>query len=187
MTSRERLWRVFIEEWGSLRYRALLPLALARVLPEHGAFRTRTALVRLAGIEVGSGTTMAGRIQITGRTLGRMRVGERCFINTGCHFDLTASITIGDHVALGQDVMILTNSHQIGTHDSRAADEYWAPVRIGNGVWIGARSTILPGVTIGAGAVVAAGAVVTEDVSGDSLVGGIPARVLRDLPATAGE
>jgi maltose O-acetyltransferase len=138
-------------------------------------------------MELGSGTTIGGRILITGRTRGRLQVGSRCFINTGCHFDLTASITIGDCVAVGQEVMILTNSHRIGTSEARAAKEFSAPVTIGDGVWIGARATILPGVAIGPGAVVAAGAVVTDDVRPDTVVGGVPARPLRDLDPTTAE
>jgi maltose O-acetyltransferase len=56
-----------------------------------------------------------------------------------------------------------------------------APVRIGNDVWIGGNVTILPGVTIGNNVVVAAGAVVTKDVPDDSLVGGVPARLIREI------
>jgi maltose O-acetyltransferase len=56
-----------------------------------------------------------------------------------------------------------------------------APVRIGNDVWIGGNVTILPGVTIGNNVVVAAGAVVTKDVPDNSLVGGVPARLIREI------
>jgi maltose O-acetyltransferase len=56
-----------------------------------------------------------------------------------------------------------------------------APVRIGNDVWIGGNVTILPGVTIGNNVVVAAGAVVTKDVPDNSLVGGVPARIIREI------
>jgi maltose O-acetyltransferase len=57
------------------------------------------------------------------------------------------------------------------------------PVTIGNGAWLGARCTILPGVNVGEGAIVAAGAVVTHDVPANTMVAGVPARAIRDLSA----
>jgi maltose O-acetyltransferase len=67
----------------------------------------------------------------------------------------------------------------------RAGDLKAEPVTIGDGAWIGARATILPGVTIGGGAVVAAGSVVTRDLPANVLAGGVPARVIRELTVEA--
>ena len=69
----------------------------------------------------------------------------------------------------------------MGDPECRAGAHLARPIRIESGAWIGARSTILPGVTVGHGAVVAAGAVVTRDVEPNTLVAGVPARVLRSL------
>jgi acetyltransferase-like isoleucine patch superfamily enzyme len=95
--------------------------------------------------------------------------------------NLGAEVLIGDNVAIGQQVMILTDSHAIGTGDRRADRLYSRGVCVGNGVWLGARALLLPGVTIGDRAVIAAGAVVHDDIPPNSLAGGVPARVLRVL------
>jgi maltose O-acetyltransferase len=77
--------------------------------------------------------------------------------------------------------MLLTSSHHIGNQIHRAGPLTTAPVIIENGTWIGARSVVLPGVTVGAGSVVASGAIVTRNVPPNTLVGGVPARVLRTI------
>jgi maltose O-acetyltransferase len=127
---------------------------------------------------------MWGTPTITGgRDLYRkLTIGQGCWFNVDCFFDLGASINIGDHVAIGHQVMILTTSHEIGPPEQRAAALETRPVRIESGAWLGARCTILPGVTIGAGAIVAAGAVVSRDVSPNTMVVGIPARAIKSLP-----
>jgi maltose O-acetyltransferase len=79
--------------------------------------------------------------------------------------------------------MFLTLSHQIGGRDYRAGATTTRTITVESGVWIGARSVILPGVTLGAGSVVAAGSIVNKDVDADTLVAGVPARVVRTLPS----
>jgi maltose O-acetyltransferase len=74
--------------------------------------------------------------------------------------------------------MILTTSHKLGPSAHRAGKHDLLPVEIGDGAWIGARATILPGVTIGRGAVVSAGSVVNKNVPPNSIVAGTPARVV---------
>ena len=73
----------------------------------------------------------------------------------------------------------MTNTHKLGTAEQRATDLIAHPIAIGDGAWLGARCTVLPGVTVGAGAVVAAGSVVTKDVPPNALAAGVPAVVKR--------
>ena len=113
--------------------------------------------------------------------MSRISIGRNCWINDSCTFDASAAITIGDNVALGQSVMILTNSHELGPSESRAGSVIGLPVSIGDGAWVGARTTVLPGVTIGPGAIVAAGSVVNRHVEADTMVAGVPARLVRHL------
>jgi acetyltransferase-like isoleucine patch superfamily enzyme len=108
---------------------------------------------------------------------GKLRVGDRVFFNNGVFISCVHEITIGDDVAIANDAYI-TDSDSHGVEGRKVRE---APVRIGNGAWIGARALILPGITIGSRALVAAGAVVTRDVPDDTLVGGNPARVIREL------
>ena len=101
------------------------------------------------------------------------------FINFGCTFLDQGGITIGDGVFIAPDVKILTEGHP--EEPSRRHTLMTKPIKIGDRVWIGAGATILPGVTIGENAIVAAGAVVSRDVEPDTIVGGVPARVLRKI------
>lgn len=119
-----------------------------------------------------------------------IRLGNNVSINYRCILNDCNTITIGDDVLIAPGVQINTATHPVPmgerlVHDWDAQSRryrwntYALPIRIGNGVWIGANATILAGVTIGDGAVVAAGAVVTDDVEAQTLVGGVPAKVIK--------
>lgn len=108
-----------------------------------------------------------------------LHIGERVFINSGCKFQDQGGITIGDDVLIGHNCVIATLNHV--ADPDRRGDMVPAPVRIGNKVWIGANATILQGVTIGDGAIIAAGAVVCKDVPPRSVVGGVPARLIKTI------
>jgi maltose O-acetyltransferase len=178
-----KLIRVMREEFSGLHIRLLLARILLAPLPMHVGSRLRIHILRLAGFQIGYGCVMWGMPAFTGgRDLYRnLTIGQNCLFNIGCFFDLGAPITIGDGVAIGHQVMILTSSHDIGPPERRAAALAIRSVTIGRGAWLGARSTILPGVTIGAGAIVAAGAVVNRDVPPNTLVAGVPARPIKPL------
>lgn len=178
-----KLLRVLREELSGLHPRLLLTQALLAPLPMHVGSRLRRHGLRAAGFAVGRGTVFWGMPRFTGgRSLARnFAIGRRCVMNVGCFFDLGAPVTIGDGVAFGHQVLVLTTSHELGPADYRAGAPYSRPVSIHDGAWIGARATILPGVTIGAGAVVAAGALVARDVPANTMVGGVPARPLKAL------
>lgn len=90
-------------------------------------------------------------------------------------------VTIGDYVMIGPNTMISTVNHPMTPMGRRKHLAIAKPVKIGNDVWIGGNVTILPGVTIGNNVVVAAGAVVTKDVPDNTLVGGVPAKVIKPL------
>ncbi len=107
------------------------------------------------------------------------KFGKRVFVNSGCKFQDQGGITIGDDVLIGHNCVIATLNHSF--EPERRADMVPAPVKIGDKVWIGANVTILPGVTIGEGAVIAAGAVVSKDVEARTVVGGVPARIIKRL------
>ncbi|MDE5756907.1 MAG: sugar O-acetyltransferase [Clostridia bacterium] len=106
-------------------------------------------------------------------------VGKRVFINSGCCFQDQGGIEIGNDVLIGQQVVLATLNHDL-IPDKRA-NMIPAPIKICDGVWIGAHATILAGVTIGKGAVVAAGAVVTKDVPENAVVGGVPAKIIKTI------
>ncbi|MDE6278978.1 MAG: sugar O-acetyltransferase [Paramuribaculum sp.] len=108
-----------------------------------------------------------------------IHIGKRVFINSGCKFQDQGGIFIGDDVLIGHNCVIATLNHVMDP--DRRADMIPAPVHIGNKVWIGANVTILQGVTIGDGAIIAAGAVVNKNVPERTVVGGIPAKPLKQI------
>lgn len=106
-------------------------------------------------------------------------IGKNVFLNMGCKFQDQGGIFIGDGSLIGHNVVLATLNHAMDPEDR--ATMIPAPIHIGKRVWIGANATVLPGVTIGDGAIVAAGAVVTKDVPENTVVGGVPARVMRKI------
>jgi acetyltransferase-like isoleucine patch superfamily enzyme len=113
---------------------------------------------------------------------GRIRIGDRCFLNSGTVVIAVEEVVIGDDVAMANEVLVVdSNSHGV-----EGRPHVQAPIRIGDGTWLGNRVMVLPGVTIGKRVLVAAGAVVTRDVPDDVLVAGNPARVVRALTYPAG-
>ena len=108
-----------------------------------------------------------------------LHIGKNVFINACCHFQDQGGIFIGDDTLIGPKVVIATLNHHL--NPEKRANMFPKPVKIGKKVWIGANVTILPGVTIGDGAVIAAGAVVSRNVQSHTVVGGVPARVIKNI------
>ena len=109
-----------------------------------------------------------------------LRIGDRSGIGINC--ELTGPISIGVDVMMGPEVIIYTSGHRFDRTDIPMMDQGFVeprPVIIGNDVWIGRRVIIMPGVTVGDGCVIGAGAVVTKDIPPYSVVGGVPARIIK--------
>ena len=165
-------------QWFFIQQRVFSVMSFL-LLDNQSSGRLRAALLRFNGASIGKRCFVRGSLQMQ-EGFGLV-LGDDVFINAGCCFDLSAPVVIGSRAQLAYQVTLVTGGHAIGTHESRAGKHCPAPIHIGEGVWIGARATVLPGVTIGAGAVIAAGALVTKDVSADTLVGGVPAHFIRTL------
>lgn len=108
-----------------------------------------------------------------------IKLGKNVFINSCCHFQDQGGIEIGNNVLIGHNVVIATLNHN--QNPKLRASIIPKKVVIGNDVWIGSNSTILPGVHIEDGAIVAAGAVVTKNVKKNTIVGGNPAKYIKKL------
>ncbi len=106
-------------------------------------------------------------------------VGRDVFINACCHFQDHGGVTIGDGCQIGHNVVFATLNHGLSLEDRQ--NTYPAPIVLGRNVWVGSNATILQGVIIGDNAVIAAGAVVTKDVEPATIVGGVPAKVIRRI------
>lgn len=108
-----------------------------------------------------------------------IHVGEHVFINACCHFQDHGGVTLGDGCQIGHNVVFATLNH--GLEPADRGTTYPAPIVLGRNVWVGSNATILQGVTIGDNAVVAAGAVVSRDVPANTIVGGVPARIIKRI------
>jgi maltose O-acetyltransferase len=183
----QRVLHAIREELGGLDPRWALAQLLTRPLPPGTGNRYRVRVLRALGYRIGSGTTLMGNLVVLGveRVRADLSIGSDCFINIGCVLDLTAPITIGDRVSVGHDVLILTSTHDEANARRRAGPLISAPVLVGDGAWIAARAVLLPGVVVGNGAIVCAGAVVTRSVEPHTMVGGVPARMIRQLDVTS--
>lgn len=110
-----------------------------------------------------------------------IEVGKNLFTNYNCTILDVAKVKIGDNVLIGPNVSIYTAGHPIHADTRKTGYEYGAPITIGDNVWIGGNSIILPDVTVGSNSVIAAGSVVTKDVPEWTVVAGNPARVIKEI------
>lgn len=139
--------------------------------------RIREILCQITGSSIAASTTVLPPFNIN---LGIFtRIGENVFINHACSFLDIGGITIEDNVLIGPKVNLITEGHPLSPSSRKAL--VVKPIVVKRNAWIGAGATILPGVTIGENAVVAAGAVVSKDVLANTVVGGIPAKIIKYL------
>lgn len=153
-------------------------------IPIYTGGRVRTQMMRQLGFQIGRGTMILDTPRFIGSKHVRTKVsiGDHCLLTVGSYWDLAAPIRLGNFVVIAPEVMLLTGTHDFHDPRKRAGTMEGRPVTICDGVWLGARCMILPGVTVGKGVVVAAGAVVTKDVPAHTLVAGVPAVCIRELP-----
>jgi maltose O-acetyltransferase len=154
------------------------------LLPQFCFNRVRTYLWRAVNIEIGERSMVMGDLYLAGDGdwASLFTVGKDTFISGPLRINLGGAVRIGDNVNIGHDCLLVSVNHEIGARERRAGTSRNAPITVHDGVWIASKVVVLPGVTIGEGAVVAAGALVAADVPPNTLVGGVLARVLRELP-----
>lgn len=108
-----------------------------------------------------------------------IKLGKDVFINHACTFLDLGGITIEDDVQIGPKVNLITENHPVDPSKRKYLD--LKSILIKRNAWIGAGATILPGVTVGENSIVAAGAVVNKDIPDNTIVGGVPAKVIKSI------
>lgn len=142
-----------------------------------GVDQVRSQLSNIIGSEIDESTTIFPPFHTNfGRSI---KLGKNVFINHACSFLDIGGITIEDDVQIGPRVNLTSENHPLDPADRTTLIP--RPIVIKRNAWIGAGATILPGVTIGENAVVAAGAVVSRDVSPNTVVAGVPAKVIKEV------
>ncbi len=143
----------------------------------HTKEQTREIISELTGQEIDESTWIVPPFYTD---FGQfIKLGKKVFVNSGCTFMDRGGITLEDGVFIGPNVNIITENH--AENPELRHNVYTKPILIQCNAWIGAAATILPGVIVGQNAIVAAGSVVTKDVPDNSIVGGIPAKVIRKI------
>lgn len=186
-------WRL-VESGCSIRHRRFLTIGAGSVL-EHGA---RLTCLSRNGIHIGKRVTV-GKYSLIECTsvlwnLGEgLRVGDGSSIGDYSFIGCAAGVTIGANVLMGQRVSFHSQNHNFDdvTRPIREQGVTSSPIVIGDNCWLGAGSIVLSGVEIGAGSVVAAGSVVNRSFGPNSVLAGVPARLVRlrdgtDLKSDAG-
>lgn len=161
------------KSWVLFQGAVLFVLYLAGHVPSH-TFRL-FAYRHIFGIKIGANSIVHWQARFFDPS--RVSIGENCNLGNNIFLDGRRGIQIGNNVATGAEVMIYTLQHDI---ESPTFEAVGGPVIIEDYVYIGPRAIILPDVHIGYGAVIAAGAVVTKDVPDHAVMGGVPARFLRE-------
>ena len=153
--------------------------------------------MRLKGlkyISIGRNTSIASGVQLTAwdthnglRFTPTITIGDHCTIRENSHITAINSITIGDNLLTGTNVLVTDNSHGRSTREDMSLPYYErpmyskGPVVIGNNVWLGNNVCVMLGVTIGDGVIVGANSVVTHDIPSFAVAAGIPAKVIKQL------
>lgn len=152
---------------------SLVEWALHRCPPFVGGRAIATAL-RLAGAHIATSSVFWGMPTLTGtgNFASRLHIGELCGLNYGCYFELDATVTLAEHVAVGHEVMFLTRVRDDKDPSARGEPRGALPIVVEPGCWLGSRCTILPGVTVGAGSVVGANVVLRESLAPNTLLAG---------------
>jgi len=148
------------------------------ILPGSRLFSIKRILLKLIGSEIGNNVRVMN-IKIQGV---RLKIGDNTFIGDGTYFTGGESnVKIGRNCDISSKVSFVTGTHEIGSANRAAGNGYSKDIDIGNGVWIGYGTIILPGVSIGDSSIIAAGSVVTSNIPSGVLAAGVPAKVKKIL------
>ena len=151
-----------------------------RLLPETRFFSLKVRLLRWAGAKIGTNVRVCSSATILG--VGALEIGDDTWVGYQVLIHASSSIQIGRCVDIAPRVFLGNGTHLLdptGSHSAGAGVS--RDIIIGDGVWLGATSTILPGLVVGAKAVVGAGAVVTKDIPEKAVVAGVPAKLIRTM------
>ncbi len=142
-------------------------------------FGLKRRLFNLIGITVGKNTKIVAPVHINSEA--KLEIGEECWIGRDFKIDGNGKVYIGNNCDLAPEVVISTGSHKIGNKDRRAGEGINHTTKIGNSTWIGTRCTIIEGSSVGNSCILGSCTLVNKDIEENTLVGGVPARLIRRL------
>ena len=140
-------------------------------------FEVKRRLLNEIGYSLGEGTKVVGPIFCP----GKLKTGSNCWLGRNLTIHGNGTVEIGDNCDIAPDVTFLTGRHEIDSQECRAGEGQPSSISVGEGCWIGTGATLGRNVTIGKGCMVIASACVMKNVPENTLVGGVPARIMKKL------
>lgn len=158
-------------------YKSLVMFFVNHVFVGTWFYEIKRKLLNSLGYSIGTGTKIVGPIFCT----AHLSIGTECWIGKNLRVHGNGNVTIGNNCDIAPEVVFITGGHQIGDSTRRAGlgEEYI--ISVGDGTWIGARSTIMRNTVIGKGCVIAGCACVVKNVRNNTLVAGVPTTVIKEL------
>jgi acetyltransferase-like isoleucine patch superfamily enzyme len=163
-------------------FRIFLIYFIIPFIPETRGFALKRALFRFAGVKVGKNVRICSSTKIRGN--GILQIGDNTWVGHGAHIISTSLVKIGSNVDIAPNVYIGTGTHKIDVKGTRVAGEGVSKdVHIGNGTWLCTGAIVLPGTVLGNMCIAAAGSVINATFESYSLLGGLPAKYIKDIKA----
>lgn len=167
------LYQLFFEQ----NYRTHFFTCLANLIPNLPILSNlRTKFVKLAGAKIGKKCEISKGIDVGYGPASNIEMKNKCFLNTNVRFDCSAKIRLGNNVLVGSQVKFETANHLWKNGERKGIH---GDIIIGDNVWIGTGAIICPDIKVGDNVTIGAGAVVTKNVPNNTLVGGVPARIIK--------
>ena len=141
------------------------------------SFEKKRKILIAIGYEIGKNTRIVGPIECS----GNLKIGNNCWIGKNLKVNGNGNVTIGDNCDIAPEVTFQTGGHIIGDENRRAGEGLIFSQSVGDGTWIGGRVTVLNNSNIGKSCVIAGCACVISNIEDNSLVGGVPAKLIRKL------
>lgn len=140
-------------------------------------FKIKRELMIFAGYKIGINTKIVGPLYVS----AELEIGDNCWIGRELKCEGNGKVIIGDNCDIAPNVTFLTGGHQIGDKNRRAGEGEIYTIKIGNGCWLCANSTLGKNITIGDSSIIAACACVMKSFGSNIIVGGVPSNIIRSL------
>lgn len=161
------------------RWRGFVLFVVNNFLKGTRLFSVKRKFLNSCGIHIGKNTKVVGPLKVS--NCSDIKIGDNCWIGANFTVFGDGTVDIGDNCDFAPDVALITGSHEIGSQERRAGKGVLFKIKIGNGCWLGARSTVVGNTEIDDMVVVGTGALVNKDIKTNVVVAGIPAKVIKEL------
>lgn len=161
------------------RWRGFVLFLINNFLNGTRFFGLKRKLLNSCGIHIGKNTKIVGPFKVS--NCSEISIGKNCWIGADFTVFGDGKAEIGNNCDFAPEVALLTGSHEMGNEERRAGKGILFKIKIGDGCWFGARSSVVGNIEVADMAVVGTGALVNKNVMGNTIVAGVPAKVIKEL------